>query len=545
MMLRKYLRLPGQIIFIGFSVLVLSFLACKEEPLLPPVAPVDETITSENAYIDLFLDSNKLYTYITENNLSPVDSAYILGFYRDRNYEFAWFDSSGMAQQARHFINLFNNFRQTTADSSLNNPALDDHINLWLDDTLATPEFEKNSVSMLEIQLTHNFFRYAERAFGIHDSLDLTKIGWYIPKRKLDAHSFLDSVIFYKGESIDRHLPVHPLFTGLQDALVKYTALARSHQFDSIAFTKGSFRIGDSSALIGEIKRRLFAFGDLAGSDTGNIFTTLTAEGVVSFQERYGLTPDSVAGPAFQRAINTPVDSLIQQIIVNLERSRWLPLPASGKSIFVNIPGYRLYARNTAGENLTMDVVVGTPATKTVIFNEEMKYVVFAPYWNVPYSIVKNEMGRTAGYFSRRNMEIVGTYSDGLPRVRQKPGPWNALGKVKFLFPNNYSIYLHDTPTKSSFSQSRRAFSHGCIRIEKPFELAKWVLDERAEFTEDSIRHAMNRKTELTVTVKNKIPVLIAYFTAWKADDGKLQFRPDVYGHDKALKQRLFENNKR
>ena len=541
-MLRKF-KLPAyaRLIILSGAMLLLAG-SCRQKEKVPTVAPVNETLTPENAFVNLFLESAAVYDYISSHQLSAVDSAYMLGFYRDRNFEYAWFDTTGLATQAEHFINLYRNFREQVNDSSLLNPRLDATLDQWLYDSLPNPPFSDSTTRPVELQLTHNFFRYAERAFGVHDTLDLTKIGWYIPRRKLDARSFLDSVILHKGESINQYLPVHPLFSGLQNALVRYTEIARTARFDSIAFADRVYKMGDSSEFIGAIKKRLIVFGDLLATDTGNVFTMATAGGVSTFQKRYGLTADSIAGPAFQRAINIPIDTLLEQIIVNLERSRWLPLPAEGKSIFVNIPEYKLYARDGQGRQWDMAVVVGRPATRTVIFNENMKYVVFAPYWNVPYSIVKNEMGRSAAYFRRRNMEIIGRFSDGLPRVRQKPGPDNALGKVKFLFPNNYSIYLHDTPTKSSFSEDKRAFSHGCIRLEKPFELAEWILGDKPQWTGDSIRSAMNRKTELTVTLEKEIPVLIAYFTSWADEQGRVYFRNDVYGHDDALKQRLFNN---
>jgi murein L,D-transpeptidase YcbB/YkuD len=173
-----------------------------------------------------------------------------------------------------------------------------------------------------------------------------------------------------------------------------------------------------------------------------------------------------------------------------------------------------------------------------------MKYVVFAPYWNVPYSIVKNEMGRTAAYFNKRNMEIVGRYKDGLPMVRQKPGPGNSLGKVKFLFPNSYSIYLHDTPSKSLFGQNTRAFSHGCIRVSDPPKLAHWVLRFNPEWSYEKIEEGFNYTKETTVTIAKPIPVFIGYFTCWVDQNGKLNFRKDIYGRDKKLADHLFPAGK-
>jgi L,D-transpeptidase YcbB len=167
---------------------------------------------------------------------------------------------------------------------------------------------------------------------------------------------------------------------------------------------------------------------------------------------------------------------------------------------------------------------------------------VLSPYWNVPYSIVKNEMGRSASYFSRRNMEIVGRYSDGLPMVRQKPGPSNALGRVKFLFPNSYNIYLHDTPSKSLFGQNTRAFSHGCIRVQDPVRLARFLLDKDTAWPPEKIDEGMKGNKEITITLDQPVPVFVGYFTVWVDGKGKLHFRKDLYGHDKKMADRLFKN---
>jgi L,D-transpeptidase YcbB len=173
-----------------------------------------------------------------------------------------------------------------------------------------------------------------------------------------------------------------------------------------------------------------------------------------------------------------------------------------------------------------------------------LEYVVFSPYWNVPRSIVRNEIlpaiERHPGYLARSDMEQTGT-SDGLPVIRQKPGGSNALGRVKFIFPNNYNIYFHDTPAKHLFSRSDRAFSHGCIRLEQPQRLAEYLLRDNDEWSTSQIVDAMHAGTEKWVKLKNKVPVLISYFTSWVDDNGLVNFRDDIYGHDEKLISRLFE----
>jgi murein L,D-transpeptidase YcbB/YkuD len=185
-----------------------------------------------------------------------------------------------------------------------------------------------------------------------------------------------------------------------------------------------------------------------------------------------------------------------------------------------------------------MNIVAGSSQNQTVVFTGDLKYVVFSPYWNVPPSIIKKEilpgMKRNPNYLARHNMEWNGG------KVRQKPGPNNSLGKVKFLFPNSYNIYLHDTPAKSLFDEPKRAFSHGCIRLADPRKLAIWALRNQPEWTEDKIDKAMNAGKEKYVTLKSTVPVFLGYFTAWVDEEGKLNFRDDIYGHDKKLAEHLF-----
>jgi murein L,D-transpeptidase YcbB/YkuD len=186
-----------------------------------------------------------------------------------------------------------------------------------------------------------------------------------------------------------------------------------------------------------------------------------------------------------------------------------------------------------------MPVVVGKEGNNTMMFNGDLSTVVFSPYWNVPPSIAKNEimpaLARNPGYLESQNME---TTPDG--GFRQRPGPGNALGKVKFLFPNSFNIYLHDTPSKSLFSRDKRAFSHGCIRVSDPEGLANYVLRKQSEWDAARINAAMNAGTEKHVKVKDPIPVIITYYTSWVDERGRVNFREDIYGHDKRVMAKMF-----
>ena len=305
------------------------------------------------------------------------------------------------------------------------------------------------------------------------------------------------------------------------------------------------YKNGDSSDAIQQIKTRLEMSGDLKSDDQSPVFTKELEEALKNAQKRFGLQADGVAGPQTISHLNVSVEERIEQLLVNMERMRWMPAERKGTRLVANIPEFKLHVYEGDNEILQMKIVVGKAANKTVIFNDKLQYVVFSPYWNVPRSIVRNEilpaMKKDNSYLRRHNMEQTGT-SGGLPVIRQKPGRNNALGRVKFIFPNSYNIYFHDTPVKSLFEQQNRAFSHGCIRLEKPEQLADYLLEDKDGWTKKKIRKAMYSGQESWIKLDEEVPVLIAYFTAWVSDDGLLNFRKDIYGRDQELEERLFEN---
>jgi len=268
------------------------------------------------------------------------------------------------------------------------------------------------------------------------------------------------------------------------------------------------------------------------------LFNTETQQAVKAFEKRYGLKEDGIITTAVINEMNKPIKDKLQQILINMERIRWMPVAPATDYILVNIPEYRLHVYTNGNYDWSMNVVTGSVVHNTVIFSGALKFVVFSPYWNITPAIIKAEvipgMARNKNYLASHNME----WNNGA--VRQLPGPKNSLGLVKFLFPNSYNIYLHDTPAKSLFGESSRAFSHGCIRLSEPKKMAQYLLRNDAAWDSVKITKAMNAGKEQYVTLKQTIPVFIGYFTAWVDRDGKLNFRDDVYGHDKKMAARLF-----
>ena len=262
-------------------------------------------------------------------------------------------------------------------------------------------------------------------------------------------------------------------------------------------------------------------------------------------QEQYGFAPTGQLTDSLIHELNIPAQERVQQILVNMSRALWMPQQQDSTRIMVNIPSLQLYVYADSGKVLQMPVIVGKEGTGTMAFSDEITKIVFNPSWNIPQSIVENEikpaMEKDPAYLKKRNMEIV-KQNAGLPEIRQLPGVDNALGRVKFLFPNSFDIYLHDTPHKELFAQQNRALSHGCIRVAKPDSLAIFILRGQSEWTPEKIAAAMNSGKEQTVEVKNPVPVAITYHTAFVDERGKLNFRKDVYGYDQKTGARMFSN---
>jgi murein L,D-transpeptidase YcbB/YkuD len=223
---------------------------------------------------------------------------------------------------------------------------------------------------------------------------------------------------------------------------------------------------------------------------------------------------------------------------------RWMPIEPDGRLIIVNIPEFALHLYENKKKVWDMNVVVGKEGHNTTMFSGDLNQIVFSPYWNVPQSIVQKEilpkLASNPGYLASQNMEQVGTDEDGVPKIRQLPGPGNSLGRVKFLFPNSFNIYFHDTNAKSLFEKDKRAFSHGCIRLAEPEKMAQYLLRDQPEWTTERIEEAMNSGSEKYVKLKNPVPVIITYYTAWVDDNGQLNFRDDIYSHDETLGSKMF-----
>jgi L,D-transpeptidase YcbB len=333
---------------------------------------------------------------------------------------------------------------------------------------------------------------------------------------------------------------------------------------------KGKLRPGERHPQLAELGKFLASLGDLPESTIPNnaekipAYTHELVEGVKKFQLRHGLGSDGTIGPSTVTALNEPLAKRVTQIELAMERLRWLPQMNVNRTIIVNIPAFQLWAIDDLndGANITnMRVVVGKALkNQTPVLMAQMSFIEFSPYWNVPKNILKDEilpkLSKNPGYLASQNMEIVSSTNSsaktfsinsdtldklkrGSLRVRQRPGNKNSLGKVKFIFPNKDDVYLHDTPANSLFSKSRRDFSHGCVRVEKPMILAEFALKNQGKWNTDAITKAMKNPANQRVVLQQPIPVLFFYTTSFVDQNNNLAFYPDIYGHDTLLMEAL------
>ncbi len=479
---------------------------------------------------NLKFDSSRIADFMDSfPDLKPVKKD-MESFYRGRDFAFAWFDHDGLIEPAE---NLFNRMLNLHAEGL---PGQVSYKDQWIGMMEEAHELANPSPA-IDLMLTAQYFRYAKIAWQGMSESKSRSLEWFLPRKQVPLTVMLDSLV--SGKTTLQKAPVYRQYELLKQYLGKYDEIRDNGGWPVIAAPKKSYKTGDSLEAIKNIRSHLFITGDIPANNGSAVFDDELLLGVKSYQKRMGLTEDGIVGKSMIAEMNIPVDKRIGQIMVNMERCRWVPAGIQRDYLVVNIPEFRLHLYEQDSLLWSMKVVVGKAQHKTVIFNGNIRYIVFSPYWNVPNSILKNEIlpaiRRNPNYLARHNME----WYDG--RVRQKPGPNNSLGLVKFLFPNSHSIYLHDTPAKSLFNESNRAFSHGCIRLENAKKLAEYLLRNDSSWTPQNIQAAMEAGKERTITLKKECPVFIAYFTSWVDREGKLNFRKDIYQRDGRLLKMILD----
>jgi L,D-transpeptidase YcbB len=502
-----------------------------------PIVVADTVFLATVSYSELFTDSSRLADFLKHQPAYKQFGKEYFNFYRAREYSYAWFTEDGISEQAGHFMNMVQSYAISFRDSSVLNSRLGELVSMFADETVAKSE-KARFLEETELLLTLHFFEYSEKSY-IGSKINPRDLSWFIPRKKIDLQSLLAAMTDRRKDSLTFREPVMRQYQLLKEQLVKYYTLEAADTIGAITMSSKKLEAGDTSEIVALIRSKLHLLGDISDNNGSDIYDEALVAGILYFQQRHGLGVDGVIGKQTLAAINVPVKVRIRQMLVNLERNRWVPYELKGDFLVVNIPEFTLHVHQDGKYAWNTPVIVGKAATNTVIFNAMLKYVVFSPYWNVPASIQRNEIEpairRNPGYLAAKNMERLPNGT-----IRQKPGPNNALGRVKFLFPNQYNIYLHDTPAKNLFNEPKRLFSHGCIRVKNPEKLAEFLLRDYPEWTAEAREAAMNDRKENWVTLKKEVPVFISYFTAWVDGSGTLQFREDVYSHDKRLEKVLF-----
>jgi len=414
-----------------------------------------------------------------------------------------------------------------------------------------------------DVVLTHGLTRLLRHlAYGrVHP--DRIDDQWFAPKPVDRDIASLAAGAADSGrvrEVIDALLPTHPGYARLREALVSYRNIQRSGGWPIVPSGE-AIRPGESDARISTVRRRLSVTdGPMSvSSKNPDVYDTALVNAVKRFQKRHGIADDGVLGPKTIQAMNVPVETRIQQILLNLERWRWLGQDWGMRHIAVNIADYSLEAVESGKAVLNMRVVVGQTYRRTPVFSERLRYIVLNPYWNVPKKIAVEDklplIKKDPGYLIRNRIHVFSArgdengpeinpytidwsklHADYFPyRLKQDPGDRNALGRIKFLLPNKYAIFLHDSPQRQLFQRTVRGYSSGCIRLEKPVDLAVEVLKNAPEWHRERILSTIQSGITTAIPVREPIMVHLLYWTAWVDEQGVVNFREDIYDRDRPL----------
>jgi murein L,D-transpeptidase YcbB/YkuD len=469
-----------------------------------------------------------LDSFITTNTVPEKYSNALRTFYEGNKHQFVWIQSKKIKPHTKDFITHANKLSEHWVDSSF--------IEL-----LTLQSFNQNvQQTNIELAVSLSFLKYADKWLMPSD-IDPTVVHWRIPKKSLTLANQLKNWLNPTAK-----MGFNTGSQNFKQLLENYASLSSITALDSgihISYKNAKINKGEMLPVIRQIKKKLQLLGDFKSTDTTLLFSNTLGIAINRFQERMGLAKTSYIDKIVLQALQTPIKHYANTIAINLERFRWMPAMMDSNYIVVNIPAYQLLVFDSSKIQFKMPVIVGSESNNTVIFSERMRYVVFSPYWNVPPSIVKSEllpgMRKNKNYLAQKNMEITAT--GNVPTIRQLPGAQNSLGLVKFLFPNPYNIYLHDTPGKHLFARQNRSLSHGCIRLGDARKMAGYLLRADTSWTPIKINTAMHLKKEKWVTLKKTIPVFMAYFTSWVDTNGVLQFRKDIYDLDDKMFALLFK----
>ena len=550
------LRGPESLVAGTIALAIMTGSVFAQEAASPPVlAPAVEV--TEASPPEPVLDETSIAIRDLLENAGNKDSilgkqyaASVVEFYAGRDYAAAWVPDGVMTDNARALIERIQAADIDGLDPSAFSPP-SQNLGKY---AKSLPKF----TAMTDVMLSQAVAAYADAAYG--GQVDPGSVGGSIDyeRQDLDEATALSTVAASDDpiSALTAYNPPHPEFAALRDKLAELRDAEKAKK--PIEVPAGSaLKLGVEDARVGFLRKRLKLPTNV---DSPALFDEGVVEAVKSFQKSARLTADGIVGPRTIAALNAdPVDP-IPTILVNMEKWRWMPRDFGPFYVRVNVPDFTVNVFKGQEIIHTTRTVVGKPSQQTPIFSDEIEYVIVNPAWNVPASITRNEMlpaarrnpGALSGY--QVFALIKGRYRAVDPRrvnwrqidarkiqIRQPPGSRNALGKVKFMFPNRHSVYLHDTPSKSLFKRDYRAYSHGCIRVLNPMDFAEALLAEEADLNSAYLKSLYGSR-ERRVNLNRKIPVHVTYFTAWVDDSGTLQTRDDLYGHDRRIGKRLLSS---
>jgi murein L,D-transpeptidase YcbB/YkuD len=505
-------------------ILFITASSCKEKS--DGVITPEDRIAFDGAKLNAFFE---VYPYFKKYEKD------INALYDKEDFHYVWFDKDGRVDFAEVLYSKVNQIKKDGVEQQM-------PYKKEVDALFAERQGEKSTLEN-DLLVSAMYFYYTKNVLEGVDTKTSKQTGWYLPRQNISYVDYLAELMKDPEkleEDASKNISQYYL---LKKGLKKYQEIQKKGGWGMINFPSNvtSFKEGDSAVAIAQIRKRLFISGHLKNDSGKKIFDSELKKGLAKYEIRHNREADGLITATLAKELSIPVQDRIKTIIVNMERCRWIdPKVMTAKELVaVNIPSYKMNYIKDGKSVLESNVVVGKELHKTVVFSGQMSYLVFAPYWNVPTSITEKELkpaiAKNANYLEEKNME----WHEG--RIRQKPGRTNALGLVKFMFPNENAIYLHDSPSKSLFNRESRAFSHGCIRVEKARDLAVAIMDDQNKMTASEIDKAMQSKTEKSVALQRKIPVYIAYFTAWADKDGNVNFYEDIYYRDNRLAQLLYK----
>lgn len=547
------------VLLLCFATLFCTIVSCSSPHGKPAALPIEDSIPlAYDRKGPSLADTNLLYEITDSGKILKEELEQSILFYINRNLSPAWYHDGNLREHAGFLLRFVEQAPlEGISDSFPLLVEMEERMNQVVAGDSLTPVDTR-----LEAQLTLAFFWYSNRAWKGLPENKTRAMGWFLPRYHTHAGEWLDSALQVKPEGKLLAGAVFRQYYSLRDYLLRYDSLEKAGGWPMVSVQKKKYSAGDSDSVVFLLRKSLFLHGDLDSDNGSMLFDSVLTEGVVRFQKRHGLKDDGEAGPGFFRELNIPVEERKRTILLNMERSRWMPTSYPPEYLIVNIPEFSLYAYDSGKQVWSMEVVVGKELHETVTFSGILRHVVFNPYWVIPSGILYKEtlpgILKSPSYLKKHRLEVVDRNGNkvqinsidwnryakgGFPYViRQLPGSANSLGRVKFLFPNSYSIYLHDTPSRSLFKEEKRAFSHGCIRVSDPERLADYLLAPQG-WSPDDVALALKPGMERWVNLKKTVPVHVVYFTAWVGNDKSLHFRPDVYGRDKRLLQEMLEQS--